>query len=176
MVSVQKRLFCGWHHGWQYYASSCSEYHYRETLVLFSRVLQTRPTFVPIQGQGLLMCFWGPTGPEFKLQPVVFRTLVLERLRQPLQISEVACVCGTRLDSRGRHRAACPRSGPLRIRATPTERTLSGVCREAGATVRCNTKLRDLNIGVSFQDERAIEVVASGFPSRSTVSRRHHAA
>ena len=39
-----------------------------------------------------------------------------------------------------------------------------GDTREAGATVRCNTKLRDLNIGVSLQDERAIEVMASGLP------------
>ena len=31
-------------------------------------------------------------------------------------------------------------------------------------SVRCNTKLRDLNIEVSVQDERAIEVVASGLP------------
>ena len=42
----------------------------------------------------------------------------------------------------------------------PTERTLARVCREAVATVRCNTKLRYLNIVVSVQDERAIEVVA----------------
>ena len=46
-----------WHHGWQYYASSCSEYHYRETVVL-ARVPQTRPTSVPILDQGLLMYFW----------------------------------------------------------------------------------------------------------------------
>ena len=48
----------------------------------------------------------------------------------------------------------------------PTERTLARVCRvcrEAGA-VRCNTKLRDLNIRVSVQDEGAIEIVASGVP------------
>ena len=44
--------------------------------------------------------------------------------------------------------------------------------REAGATV--NTKLRDLNIGVSLQDERAIEVVASGLPFHQ--SRRYHVA
>ena len=53
-------------------------------------------------GQTDLGC---PTGFDFKLQPVVFRTLALERLRLPLQLSEAACVCGTRLDSRGRHRA-----------------------------------------------------------------------
>ena len=50
-----------------------------------------------------------------------------------------------------------------RIRATPTERTLASVCREAGATVRCNTRLRNLNIGVSVQMKER-EVVASGLP------------
>ena len=32
---------------------------------------------------------------------------------------------------------------------------------EAGATVRCNTKFRDMNVHVPAQDERAIEVLAS---------------
>ena len=45
-----------------------------------------------------------------------------------------------------------------------TERTLSRVCREAGATVRTNTKLRDMNLSVPATDERAIEVLASGLP------------
>ena len=45
-----------------------------------------------------------------------FRMLVLERLRLPLQVSRVACVCGARLDTRGWHREACPRSGLVRTR------------------------------------------------------------
>ena len=57
--------------------------------------------FVPLR---FFLSRYRPTGLAFKLQPVDFRTLALERLRLPLQISEVACVCGTRLDSRGRHR------------------------------------------------------------------------
>ena len=147
---------------------------------LLSRVFvlsrQQVPHFVPFLffcPVAFFLSRYRPTGLEFLLQPVDFRTLALERLRLPLQISEVACVCGTRLDSRGRHRAACPRSGLLRITATPTQRTLAGVCREAGATVRCNTKLR-----VSLQYERAIEVVASGLPFHhgAQFSRRHHTA
>ena len=35
------------------------------------------------------------------------------------------------------------------------------VCREAGATVRFNTMLRDMNINVSANDQRFIEVLAS---------------
>ena len=44
----------------------------------------------------------------------------------------------------------------------PTERTLARICREAGATVRCNVKLRDMNVRVHATDERSIEVLASG--------------
>ena len=44
------------------------------------------------------------------------------------------------------------------------ERTLARVCREAGATVRINTKLRDMNLSVPATDKRAIEVLASGLP------------
>ena len=68
------------------------------------------------------------------------------------------------LDVFGRHRAACPRSGRLRTRAVGPERTLARVCREAGATVRMNTKLRDMNVAVEANDERAIEVLATGLP------------
>ena len=58
--------------------------------------------------------------------------------------------------------AACPHSGRLRTRALA--RTLTRVCREAGATVRCNAKLVDMNIAVPACDERAVEVLASGLP------------
>ena len=44
------------------------------------------------------------------------------------------------------------------------ERTLARVCREAGATMRWQAKLRDMNVTVSASDERAIEVLASGLP------------
>ena len=44
------------------------------------------------------------------------------------------------------------------------ERTLARICREAGATVRMNTKLRDMNVTVEANDERAIEVLATGLP------------
>ena len=52
----------------------------------------------------------------------------------------------------------------LKSRAMPTERTLARVCREAGAVVRSNVKLRDINIPVSATDKRAIEVLAMGLP------------
>ena len=81
---------------------------------------------------------------------------MLERLRLPLLVVEARCVCGMLLDSLGRHIAACPRSGRLRRRAVAPEKTLARVCREAGATVRCNAKLREMNVEVAAIGEREI--------------------
>ena len=50
----------------------------------------------------------------------------------------------------GRHRAACPRSGLVKLRGV--RRVVSLV--EAGASVRFNVKLRDMNVAVSANDER----------------------
>ena len=105
-----------------------------------------------------------PSSPEFRVQPHLFRTLVLERLRLPLHVAEARCECHEMLDCQGRHRAACSRSGTLRTRAIASEKTLARVCREAGATVRCNCKLRDMDIAVPANDERAVEVLAAGLP------------
>ena len=38
------------------------------------------------------------------------------------------------------------------------------VRREAGATVRCHTKLHDMNVAISADDDRSSEVLASGLP------------
>ena len=89
---------------------------------------------------------------EYQVQPVLFRTLLLERMRLPLQITEARCECGSQLDKLGRHRGACPRSGRLRSRALPIERTVARVCREAGASVRRNCRLRDMNVTVRADD------------------------
>ena len=110
--------------------------------------------------------------PEYRIEAGLFRTLILERLRLPLQVTEKVCECGTMLDSTGRHRAACNRSGRLKKRALALERTLARVCREAGATVRCNAKLRDMNLTVSANDEHGHR--SSGAPLLRTG--RHSAA
>ena len=116
-------------------------------------------------GPGVGAVFHGsPAGPEFQVQPMHFRTLVLERLRLPLLLTEARCEGGGQNDIFGRHRAACPHSGLSKRRAGPTDRTLARVCREAGATVTRNVKLRDMNVQVSATDEREIEVVAAGLP------------
>ena len=96
------------------------------------------------------------------MQPDVLRTVILERLRLPLDITNCRCECGRSVDNLGRHR--CPRSGRLWTRAVVPERTLARVCREAGAVVRRNVKLRDMNTTVPVNDAREIEVLASGLP------------
>ena len=154
-----------WPHGWQYFASSASEHHFTETVFLAQSCAADKAHLRSHSRAGCADFLRGcPTAREFALQPIVFRTVVLERLRLPLLITEARCERGASLDQRGRHRAACPRSGRLRSRAVPTEGTLARVCREAGASVRCNAKLRDMNIAVSAADERSIEVLASGLP------------
>ena len=54
-----------------------------------------------------------PTGVKTRIDPHLFRTLLLRRLRLPLSMSKRICRCGHPLDSRGHHRAACARAGVL---------------------------------------------------------------
>ena len=154
-----------WQHGWQYHASSSLENHFREAVVLAQSSAADQAHLRSHSGGGAseVLCV-NPTSPEFTMAPSIFRTVVLERLRLPLDVIEATCACGGFLDSLGRHRAACPQSGKLRTRAVGPERTLARICREAGARVRCNVKLRDMNITTPATDEREVEVVASGLP------------
>ena len=95
-----------------------------------------------------------PTGPEFSVLPEHCRTLVFERLRLPLDVVEARCECGTALDTFGRHRGGVPTLRKAEEESCGTrERTLARICREAGATVRCNARLRDMNV-VSSTDDR----------------------
>ena len=152
-----------WQQGWQHHASSPIEHHFRETVILAESDAAVQAHMRSHSGPGASDILHGtPTAPEFRVEPHLFRMLILDRL--PLPLTEANCECGSRLDVFGRHHAACPRSGRLRIRAAGPERTLARVCREAGATVRPNAKLRDMNACVPANDERAIEVLATGLP------------
>ena len=105
------------------------------------------------------------TGAEYTIVRHLFRVLVLERLHLPLPITEALCNgCGDPLDTHGHHRAACTRTGRVKKRATPTERVLVRIFREAGARVRFNAFLRDMNVGVPADDPRRIEVLAQDLP------------
>ena len=54
-----------------------------------------------------------PTSRLTKLDPSVFRTLLVRRLRLPLPLTMRACGCGRLLDAFGHHRSACAVSGVL---------------------------------------------------------------
>ena len=76
-----------WAHGWQYFASSVSEHHFRESIVLRqscpSHQAHLRSHSVGGSSNVLHGC---PTRPEFTVEPELFRTLILERLRLPLAV------------------------------------------------------------------------------------------
>ena len=107
-----------------------------------------------------------PASPELSLSSPFFRVLLLRRLRLPLPLTAARCRCRQPQDLFGDHLAACPRSGALRAKGGPLERTAARICREAGATVAFNVRLRDLNVDAARQDERRIEAIANGFALR----------
>ena len=133
-----------WQHGWQYWT--------RTRTLLLNRTAARR---AHLRG-GIGTCSHAP---EYTIPPHLFRTLILQRLQLPLRITESLCEgCHAPSDPLGRHRASCTRSGRIKKRATPTERTVARIFREAGGCVRQNVFLRDTNINVAAQDSRRIEV------------------
>ena len=158
-----------WPHGWQYFAAAHREHRFRDVVVL--------PALDPA-GKAHLRSHGGPhascvlvgapTSRLFEVEAADFRNLVLERLGLPLSLTDSVCEgCGAALDGLGRHRGACMRSGRLKIRAGALERAMAHVCREAGATVRSNVRVADLNLTAPVQDERRIDVLAQNLPGRS---------
>ena len=105
-----------------------------------------------------------PTFKETALPPEVFQALLRRRRRWPLPLCSATCECGSRVGPLGNRSSACMRSGRVKLRAAPLEQTLARICSEAGARVRDNVYLRDLNVAVPAGDERRIEVIASGLP------------
>ena len=155
-----------WKHGWQYWASSVSDAFFRKTTMLLARSAASHAHLRSHSGHnaGAALAY-APTSPEYVIAPPLFRVLLLERLQLPLPIDEAVCSgCREPLDTLERHRAACLRTGRLRKRATPIECMLVRVCREAGARVRFNAFLQDMNVHVAATDERRIEVIAKDVP------------
>ena len=87
-----------------------------------------------------------PTSHLTRLQPRLFRTILLRRLRQPLPLSERSCRCGRPLDSSGHHRAACAQAGVLERRGFAVESAAARIFREAGSRVRVNVFVRDMDL------------------------------
>ena len=142
-----------WAHGWQYFASSVSEYHFRESTVFASVMSQLpSPLAITLVVDLPTCCKDAPQNQSSQFEPELFRTVILG-------VVDAVCECG------GPHRHQGTPQGRLstfrlRTRAVAPERTLARICREAGATVRSNIKLRDMNVHVRADDERCIEVLA----------------
>ena len=79
-----------------------------------------------------------PLNEELRWTNTKLRTLLLRRLRQPLDLDWCKCKCGQPLDALGDHRAACSTVGVLAARAVPLERAWARVGREAGGRVKTN--------------------------------------
>ena len=129
-----------WPRGWQYHASSSSEHTFRKNVVLDQSCAADQAHLQSHSGPGasdaLSVC---PSKPEFRIEAGLFRTLILERLRLPLQVTEKVCECGIALDSTGRHRAACNRSGRLKTRALAREDLGQGLPRtRSNSTLQCD--------------------------------------
>ena len=98
-----------WSHGWQYHASSASEHHFRRGVVLPSSDRAGKAHLRSHAGAFAGAVFNGaPTAPEYQVPAALFRTLVKERLRLPLDVTEARCEgCNKALDAKGWHRSAC---------------------------------------------------------------------
>ena len=123
----------GFKHGWQHEAASRVERHHRDHMVM--------PTWADHE-KGLMRSQSGPfAGVALSVAPInfltridpsLFRVLLLRRLRLPLPLSLRFCRCGRPLDPCGHHRAACSRAGLLGRRGFAAESAAARVCREAG--------------------------------------------
>ena len=83
-----------------------------------------------------------PTTPQFTIQPHLFQLLLRKQLRLSLFLTESTCSsCHEPLDPLEYHRAACSHSRRTQRRATPMERVMARICREAGARVKFNAPL-----------------------------------
>ena len=105
-----------WPHGWQYWASSVTDTHFRRISMLTGRAASFRAHLRSHSGlnAGIVLSH-APTTPECTVPPHLFRVILLERLALPLPVNEARCDgCHEPLDTFGRHLAACPRTGRLR--------------------------------------------------------------
>ena len=155
-----------WPHGWQYWASSVLDASFRKNSMLTNQTASRQAHLRSHSGRNAGVALsHSPTAAEYTIRPHLFRVLLLQRLQLPLPITEKTCSgCREPLDILGRHRAACPTTGLLKKRATPTESVMARICREAGARVKFNAFLRDMHVGVPVEDERRIEVLAQDLP------------
>ena len=96
-----------WPHGWQYWASSVLDSHFRKNLMLTNRPGSCQAHLRSHSGRNAGVAFaHAPTTAEYTIPPHLFRVLLLERLQLPLPVTEATCNgCHEPLDTLGRHRA-----------------------------------------------------------------------
>ena len=156
--------------GWQRHACSAYETTHKEHCVL-PLCGPARRALLLSQASGAASAFLRalPSERGFQMTPLRFITALRRRLRWPLPLCVGRCrgrYCRGHLDRLGDHATSCPRSGLLKLRARPLERTWARVLREVGARVRENVYVRDAGIPeVDPTVGRRIEVVATGLPS-----------
>ena len=100
-----------------------------------------------------------PTNPEFKVETHHFRTLVLERMRLPLHVTEAKMRVRGRFGQLGA--SPCCVS---QVRKT-AHQSFGDLKRHWPGFAGRREPLRDMDIAVSAQDERAIEVSRIGAPT-----------
>ena len=134
-------------HGWQHEAASRVERQFleRDLMVRLTAPDQAlmRSQSGPYSGMALSVA---PAIFLTRIDPALFRVLLLRRLRLPLPLSSRWCRCGRPLDSFGHHRAACPRAGVLGRRGFAVESAAARICREAGGRVTVNMMVRDMDL------------------------------
>ena len=149
--------------GWQHEVAARVDQQFRDE-DLFHRVETVRALIRsqggPMAGMALST---SPTSHLTRLQPHLFRTILLRRLRQPLPLSERNCRCGRRFDPSGHHRAVCAQARVLGRRGFAVESVVARICREAGGRARVNVLVRDMDLIIpDVNDGRRLEVVVDG--------------
>ena len=112
---VQPEEFEPSQRGWQHEAASRVQRAHRE-MQLFPRMSDPAKSFGPTAARALvLIC---PTCRLTKLDPHLFRVVLLRRLQVPLPPTVRSCRCGRPFESFGHHRAACALAGVLGKKGT----------------------------------------------------------
>ena len=152
--------------GWQMLAAKSLQLDFRENVLMPSLPAEKRALLrsqsCPFSSTPFVAF---PTTKVTKFDLQLFRLLLLRRIDLPLPLSIRNCWCGRPLDSLGHHRAACAVAGVLGRTGFPLESAAARVCREAGARVRTNVMVRDLDLWPPQRiDNRRLEVVTDGLP------------
>ena len=112
--------------GWQHVASSRVELQHSEMQLFPSLSSWMKALMRSQSGSGARVT---------RLEPPLFRVLLLRCLRLPLPFSQRLCRCGRLIDALGNHRAARAQAGVLWGCGCALESAAARICREASARV-----------------------------------------